>query len=269
MALGDYNNGDNNKKKYYEPIVYSPYGTSNTDGVDPSALSYQFYNGMLKISISPMKPGAKPEDKQIWDHDNSTSVWLTHVKARMLHEEIKYVLAHPDEVNNGGVPTGSDGLVSFSSGKELGVSSPCLIIRKINPEDGAVLSVYAYQFKDKHYGAIRNFDPTAPTEYDHINYPTLEIDALCDLLQSYYMSINGAYAYANMNAQKYDTNRTNTKIGLIMDKLGIESSAEYANKGGGNNRSFFNSNSGKNAGDNIPSNSMRSTTIDQLGDEME
>ena len=86
MALGDnYNGNDNNKKKYYEPILYSPYGTSNTDGVDPSALSYSFFNGLLKISIAPMKPGAQPGDRQLWDHDNAVSVWLTHVKARMLH----------------------------------------------------------------------------------------------------------------------------------------------------------------------------------------
>ena len=89
MALGDnYNGNDNNKKKYYEPILYSPYGTSNTDGVDPSALSYSFFNGLLKISIAPMKPGAQPGDRQLWDHDNAVSVWLTHVKARMLHDEI-------------------------------------------------------------------------------------------------------------------------------------------------------------------------------------
>lgn len=38
MALGNYN--DNNNRRYYEPLVYSPYGTSNTEGVDPSALSF-------------------------------------------------------------------------------------------------------------------------------------------------------------------------------------------------------------------------------------
>ena len=82
MALGDYSNGDNNKKRYYEPTVNSPFGTSNTDGIDPSALSYQFNLGMLKISIAPMLPSAKPGDRQLWDHSNEVSVWLTHIKAR-------------------------------------------------------------------------------------------------------------------------------------------------------------------------------------------
>ena len=57
MALGDYNN---NKRKYYEPNVTSPFGVSNTDGIDPSALSYRFTLGMLVISIAPMLPSAKP-----------------------------------------------------------------------------------------------------------------------------------------------------------------------------------------------------------------
>lgn len=270
MALGDY---DNNKKKYYEPILYSPYGTSNTDGVDPSALSYQFYNGLLKISISPMLPNAKPNDKQIWDRDNAVSVWLTHVKAKMFCDEIKYVLAHPDECNNGGVPTGTDGLISFSSGKELGVSTPCLIIRKIDPESGSVQSVYAYQFKDKHYKAVRNFNPDSPTEYDSVNYPNLEIENLITILEDYYKSTSGAIAYSVMNGMKYDIHRNNTKMALIMDKLGIEK-PEYGNGNSGGGRSFFSSNQGsgnKNNGEFTGMNPpvTRSTTLEQLEGEME
>ena len=52
MALGNYN--DNNNKRYSEPLVYSQFGTSNTEGEDPSALSFSFYNKMLKITITPL-----------------------------------------------------------------------------------------------------------------------------------------------------------------------------------------------------------------------
>lgn len=262
MPLGDYNNNDNNKKKYYEPTLYSPYGTSNTDGVDPSALSYSFFNGMLKITISPMKPGAKQGDKQLWDHDNAVSVWLTHVKARMLYNEIEQVMSDPDATDNAGVTTGNEGLISFSNGKEVGASHPCLIIRKVDQNDGSVTATYVYEFKTDHYWAVRNFDPQNPTQYDSHTYQYLEIDTLKSLLKEYYTSIGGAGAYANMYAQRFDANRINTKIGLIMDKLGIEQSAEYGNRGGGrNNQSFFNSNQNKSE------NSMRSATLDQLGEE--
>ena len=120
MALGDSNN--NNRRKYYEPNVTSPYGVSNTDGIDPSALSYRFTLGMLVISIAPMLPSAKPDDQRVWDHDNEVSIWLTHYNAKMLLNEIEYMQAHPDAVNNGGVFTKSGGLISFSNGKELGAS---------------------------------------------------------------------------------------------------------------------------------------------------
>lgn len=263
MALGNYNN---NQKKYYEPILYSLYGTSNTEGVDPSALSYQFYNNLLKISISPMKIGAKPDDKQIWDHENGISVWLTHVKAKILHDEILYVMDHLDEVNNSGVLTGNEGLISFSSGKELGVTSPCLIIRKID-STGKVTSVYAYQFKADHHIAIRNFDPKNPDSYESISHPNLEIENLITILKQYYESSCGAYAYATMSAMKYDTNRNNTKMQLIMDKLGIEAPAEYSrnnNRSGGS--SFFAANKG--VTESIPQgNAMRSATMDELGGE--
>lgn len=240
-----FNNQDNNKKKYYEPTLHSPYNTSNTDGVDPSALSYSFFNGLLKISMSPMKPGAKPDDYNIWDHENAVSVWITHTKARMLLDEIEYVMNNLDTVNNSGVNTGSDGLVSFSSGKELGASSPCLIIRKVNQETGEVMSTYAYQFKTSHHKVIRNFDPAHPTEFDSYVYANLEIEQLKTVLREYYVSICGAQCYANMYGGRYDTNRMNTKIGLIMDKLGIESSADYSSRSNRSNQSFFASNSGR------------------------
>ena len=182
MALGNYN--DNNNKRYYEPLVYSQFGTSNTEGVDPSALSFSFYNKMLKITITPMKPNAKPEDRNIWDQDNAVSVWLTYTKAKMLHDEIRYVLENPDTCFNAGVPTGADGLISFSTGKELGVSSPCLIIRKINQDNGTVNSVYAYQFKDnyKGYKSVRNYDPNNPSEFEGHTYNNIEIEDLLTIL---------------------------------------------------------------------------------------
>ena len=265
MALGDYNN--NNNRKYYEPIMYSPYGTSNTEGVDPSALSFQFYNGLLKITISPMKPNANPSDRNIWDKDNAVSVWLTHIKAKMLYDEIKYALANPDTCFNAGVTTGNEGLISFSTGKELGVSSPCLIIRKIQ-DDGTVSSVYAYQFKDnyKNYKSVRNFDPANPSNYESHNYSNIEIDNLLELLKQYYESSGGAYAYSVMNGMRYDIQKNNTKMELIMEKLGIEK-PDYSSNKTSQKGSFFSNNAGR---EGVPSQQpSRSMTMDEIESEME
>lgn len=268
MALGNYNNNDSNQKKGYEPILYSPYNTSNREGVDPSALSYQFYNGLLKISISPMKAGVKKDDVDVWDHENAGAAYLTNVKARLLADEIKYVLNHPDEVYNGGVPAGN-ALISFSTGKELGATSPCLIIRRLDTETGKPTSSYAYQFKDNHYFGVRNYDAENPAEHVEYNYPNTEIDMLVDILTQYSLNASGAAAYMNMYANKYDTSRLNTKIGLIMDKLGIESKADYSRGNNGGSSYFSNRGSNNQYGNSTSSNSMRANTLDGLESELD
>ena len=266
MALGNYNNNDSNQKKGYEPILYSPYNTSNREGIDPSALSYQFYNGLLKISISPMKAGAKKDDVDVWDHENAGAIYLTNVKARLLADEIRYVQAHPDEIYNAGVPAGNC-LVSFSTGKELGAAGPCLIIRKLDTNTGEPVSSYAYQFKDNHYFGVRNYDPKNPAEHVEYNYSNTEIDMLLDILTQYSVSASGAAAYMNMYANKYDTSRLNTKIGLIMDKLGIESKPEYS-KGNNGGSSYFNNTNRSNYGESSSGASMRSNTLEGLESEL-
>lgn len=266
MALGNYNNNDSNQKKGYEPILYSPYNTSNREGVDPSALSYQFYNGLLKISISPMKAGVKKDDVDVWDHENAGAVYLTNVKARLLADEIKYVMEHQEDVYNAGVPS-ANALVSFSTGKELGATSPCLIIRRLDTNTGEPVSSYAYQFKDNHYFGVRNFDPAKPAEHVEYNYPNTEINMLIDILTQYSVSASGAAAYMNMYANKYDTSRLNTKIGLIMDKLGIESKPEYS-KGNSGGSSYFNNRGGQ-YGNSTSSSNMRSNTLEGLESELD
>ena len=259
MALGDYsrNNTDSNSKKTREPVVYSAYGTSNVDGIDPSALSYQFYNGLLKISISPMKRGAKPGDSSLWDYDGGISIWLTHSKAYMLLQEIEYVLEHKDTCHNGGVFTRSGGLISFSSGKELGCTSPCLIIRTVD-SNGTITASYAYQFKNN-YEAIRNFDEKS--NFDRVEYPNIEIDELKTILKEYATSACGASAYAVINNNKYEANRTSTKLSMIMDKLGIESPSY--NRGG--QSSFFNQS--RQQPNSSYMNPPETVSIDTLGDE--
>lgn len=248
MALGNY---DNNKKEYI-PVYYSGYGTGNKDGIDPSALSYSFYNRMLKLSISPMK--VSNGDKVTYDHDNAAVVWLTHTKARMLADQIKKVLI--GEISNGGVNTGTEGLVRFSDGKELGVNNYCLIINKID-EAGKVLSSYAYEFKSHYHFAVENYDPK-DSSHKKSWYDTIEVDQLLDLLESYYIAMTGAVAYSVMDGMRFNTNSTSTKIDLIMSKLGVEYKSGMTSRSSG---SFFD-NDHSNSGDR----NMRTATMDDLDD---
>lgn len=248
MALGNY---DNNKKEQYLPVYYSEYGTGNSEGVDPSALSYTFYNRMLKISISPLK--MNNGDKIAYDHDNAAIVYLTHTKARMLYDQILRVLN--GEITNGGVTTGKEGLIRFCDGKELGVNNYCLLINKVN-ESGEVLSSYAYEFKSKYHYAVENYDPKN-SNHKKAYYDKIEVEQLLDLLRMYYEAMTGAYAYANLDALRFVNNSTSTKIDLIMSKLGVEYKSGMTSRS--SSRSFFDTSE-----PTASERSMRSATMDEL-----
>ena len=248
MALGNY---DNNKKdKQYLPVYYSEYGTGNKDGIDPSALSYTFYNRMLKLSISPLK--MNNGDKVSYDHENAAVVWLTHTKARMFYHAIQKVLA--GEIENGGVNTGNEGLVIFTNGKELGIPNYCLIINKVD-ENGTVISSYAYEFKTKHHFSVENYS-SKDSSHKKFFHNTIEVEQLLDLLRTYYESMSGAMAYAVMDAGRFNTNANNTKIDLIMSKLGVEYKTGMTSRS--SNKSFFDNT------DPANDRSIRTATMDDL-----
>ena len=249
MALGNSNfskNNDNNKEssRYYLPELYVPQFTSSSpDGLDPSSLSYSYVRGYLRITITPIifeNPNDKTKYK--YDNDNAITIGLSPNKAAVFAKEIRYLLANQDTVNNVGVSTtsssSSGGLIVFSTGKELGVDNKCLIIRKIDTESGDILSTYAYQFKgNPNLFGIRNFDESSK-QFERVEYTNSEIDSLLLILESFYKSMCASQAYANVYYGRFEAAKLNTKVGLIMDKLGIERSPEYKKMGRSN--SFFN-----------------------------
>lgn len=258
MALG---NSDNNEKKNYEPRVYSPYKMSNVEGIDPSYLGVTFFRNLLQLSISPMNKNTG--DKISFDHDNAIVVYLTHTKARILRNEIDRVLA--GKIENGGVNTGADGLITFSNGKELGIAGPCLIIRKVD-QNGKVVSSYAYEFKQQYHCGIENFDQST-SNHEKYYYDGLEVDQFITLLEDYYVSACGAVAYSVIENSKYDYSRVNTKINLIAEKLGVEFNSNANYSSGTNRQSFFNQNGNNNTSSYTPS--SRQSTLDELASELE
>lgn len=257
MALGDVNNYNSNKEKKYTPTVYSNYTMSNVDStVDVTKLEPYYWNGLLALAIVPLK---KDGDKYRGDRDNSVTVFLTHTKARMLSEEINAFMQNPNAFNNQGVPTGA-GLITISNGKEFGVSTPCLSIRKINAETGQVECSAAYQFKtDAHY-AIRNFDEKS-TDFDKFVYGNIEIDALQTLLISYYEAMTGAVAYSVIDHNKFNQTRTYNSLNSITEKLGISTGNSGQKKY--NNTSIFNNKEPRNSSSNFSQSS-----IDDIEEQM-
>lgn len=267
MSLGAQNqnfskNTDNNKKQY-EPTVYSPVQFKNPKGIDPSELSFTFWNRMLKINISPKKD-EKPGDKYpTYDHENNISIHINHLKARMLYNEIEEFLKDPNKINSIGINSGTAGLLTISNGKEFGVNSPVMVIRKMD-EAGNVNTSYAYEFNaNDYYTTIRNFDEKSK-KYDTVAMPNLELIVLQDLLRAYYESANYAAAYAVVDSMKFDVSRINTKLELLLDNAGIKKPGGNGGANGG--RSFFQRSAEL---DSEGTTSSRNTTnIDDLASEL-
>ena len=191
-------------------------------------------------------------------------IYLTHTKARMLREEIDRVLT--GEKFNGGVNSGTDGLISFSDGKEIGSNYYCLIIRKID-ENGNIGSTYAYEFKPEYHYAISNFDSTNST-HDKDYFDNLEIEQFKHLLEDYYNSMTNALAYTVVNSLRFDMSRINTKLTDIAEANGIS----YANRAGnGNNRSSFfnNSDNASQANRTSGHSGSRASTLEELEGRLE
>lgn len=263
MAIGD--DYSNNKKENKERETFSYYNMSNMEGtVDPSMLSIKFWNGLMKVSILPPLQNQSTTHK--WDKDNAITAYLSHTKARTLAWAIDSVLdPNKPDVHSAGINTSSNGLITFSDGKEVGLESPCLIIRKIDEADGHVISSYIYEFKINFNYAIVNFNPSNAS-HEKVYFESIEVEQFRDLLREYYQAMTNATAYSVVNLMKYDMSRINTKLNSVCESLGItyeKSGGNYSKKSSGD---FFSNNSGaSNANHNATS---RSATIEDIDDAL-
>lgn len=217
MALG--NQQDNNKDKNEKQVtVYSAYGFWNKEAeVDPSCISTEFWNKLLKISISPAIVDEYGQVK--YDHNKKGFIYLNHTKAFLLAKEIELFLANPDANPDNGVSNGSEtSTIHITNGHEFGIDSPCLVIRKI--ENDEIVSTHVYQFRADNY-SIRNFG-TDGSGMEKTMYPTLEIELLHKLLMEYVTAMTGAVAYSVQEYGKYNDARLTNKIDAISEKMGIK-----------------------------------------------
>lgn len=264
-----FENTDNNKKDF-RPTYHSYARMKNPSStVDPSELSFDFWKGLLKIIISP-KVDDSSVDYDVYDRKNNIEICLNHTRARILYEEMAMLKENPDTYKSVGVNSGATGLITVSNGKEFGINGFCLVIRKMEL-DGTINSSYMYQFKQNTHFAIRNFDENT-LKYDKHYYDSVEYDEFMCLLRNYYENISGFIAASVIDAQRFDNSRLHTKLGLMMDKLGIPKYEKGNQTSAG--KSFFDmAQQGtqfieqREAG--IPNRNVRNSTIDEIAGEME
>lgn len=261
MSLGsNYNN--NSQKDYYNPTVYSAYRMNNAESlVDKTCLTFGYWKSVLRISISPKKDTGN--DDVSFDMDNGISIYLNHTKARILAERIRAFLQNPEANDNTGVPSGQ-GLITISRGKEYNSTHPLLIIRKIDQENGNVISSFAYEFKGSdYYYAISNYVEGGSFDKVSDEFANLEIEQLITILEEYYKAMTSAVAYSVIDQMKYSETRVMNRLNKIAEKLGVELSSGGKN-GGGNysSTSYFNRQSSSQSSGN--NNGYTQATLDDI-----
>lgn len=263
MALGDTYN--NNEKKNYSPTVTSGYRFSNPDStIDKTALTFSFWNKLLKVSIAPKKE--TENDEISFDYDNAGTVYLSHIKALILHKEICKFLDEYKAGNapsNVGVATGKDGLIYVSDGKEFNAEGPCLVIRKID-EKGHPVSTFVYEFRRGIHSSVLNYVEKSAS-FESNTYDLIEIEILANLLKEYYEAMSMATAYSVQETNKYDASRVNTKLKVIAEKLGVEFKQNNSSSNRAVNNSYFSSTKQQSHSTyNAPTTTYESGTMDDI-----
>lgn len=251
MAIGD---NYNNNQQQYKPTVnvtsgYKWYNEEST--IDPTRLLIKMWGNSLILEISPKKAESSTEFAE-YDDKSTIKLYLSHTKARILHDEILGYLDNREERNSSGVPSGT-GVVTICNGSEFGSpEATCLVLRRVN-ESGETESSYAYEFKRNYHYAIRNYDADNKSfskEYE--DYNDLEIRQFLTLLEEYYTSMANTTAFSVLNAMNYDY-KTNSKIDAICEAVNAKVPGKGGNHSKGSNRSYFDSKSTSSGG---------STTVD-------
>ena len=233
MALGD-----NNKKQSYENTFFSRIKFTNYN--EKKSLSFSFCKGLLKVTINEIK-----ETFSGLEYGELASIYLSPNKAFILKNQLLTLKSLKDSAtttNAYGVDAGIGEVKSFIAFGNTPESTKddiqrFLIIGKVQP-DGTVVERTSFNFNHKYYFGIEwsNVDKMdCSTTYQN----DVELDMFIVLLDEYIKAINGACAYSVIDMGRFDYSRINTKIELVMNKLGIESksskqtsSESYFNKNG-------------------------------------
>lgn len=259
MAYGNYsNNRDANKP--WDQTVYSYRMNNGESTVDKTCLTFSMWNRNLKITIAPRKDNT---DDIAFDMDRGISCYLSHTKAYMLANEIRNFLRDPDHYTGSGVVSGSS-VITISNGKELGASSPVLIIRKME-EGGVVSSSFAYEFKTDYHFSVRNYSGGREFIRETATYNTLEIEECLVVLEEYYKAMTNMVAYSIIDTTKYTTDRIQNTLKSLADKMGVEVSRSGSGKSSNYSSAtnFFN-NAGSSGYSNESNGSYPSATLDDI-----
>lgn len=261
MSLGNFNS--NVKKKNYSPITYSNFKLYNGESkVDPTCLNFAFWNGLMRISITPiaMKQDSTPK----LEKESSVDFYIGPNKAKMFLYYLKEFKTNQDKYINVGIGT-NKGILYLTNGKnEFGVESMFIVIKLIDFPNNKIIAEAAYEFNTNIFGITNFKDQNLKFDKNYDFAKFAEIDMLIDIMTSYINSASYAYAATVIDANKFDTSRINTKINSIQEKLGID----YKKTSYGTSQSYWDSDTSSNKTSNDYSTPDQYDNISQLVEDI-
>lgn len=254
---------NNGKDEVFTPTIRSSYRFFNSESdIDKTSMSFNFWNGLLKITINPIIVKEGSANKV--DNDNHVDIYLSPAKASMLLHTVRQFRANPDAYKNIGVSTNKGAILIGNGNVMFGHGNPVILIYLIDNETGAKKAEAAYEFNTHDSFGIANYGGGSDFERYTGYSNDIEMDQFETLLESFIQASTNAIAATIMDTNKYNDARMFSFIKDAREKLGIPKST-----GGGysNRSSFFNNNSGNGTvSSNSPRNNDTSSYDDVIND---
>ena len=257
MTINTNNQNPNvNQNEVFTPTVRSAYKFFNSNSsVDNTAMSFSYWNSLLKITINPII--VKEDSANKVDTNNHIDIYLSPSKATMFLHCIQTFRKDPDKYKNIGVNT-NKGIIFIANGKQMfGCKGTFIVINLINNETGAKEAEAAYEINSKDFYAIADYEGGSNFSKYYDYSENIELDILENILKTFIEAYTNAVASSYMEANKYNEARMFNFIKDVKEKLGI-AHKDISSSNSNYSRSYFNSITPSNNSSNVsvPNNSM-------------
>lgn len=243
MAFGNSNNNQNSEMKQYS--LKSKISLYNEGKLNHTNLRVEYFNGLIGFKISPCITAQDGSLKV--NNDATVSLYLTPLKARVFLNAMKSLfLCDDNSYYNIGIDS-SNGLITFSFGKDYGMEdTPMIAIRKIDPDNGSVISSLTYEFKEDIQPIVNFMDDNPSNQRASLNGgSSQEIDMILEALEDFIRNANGASTYWDGHYNSYQQMKMDNLLKSMAQQLGVD----IGTKKNGYNKpsgSFFNNNNNTN-----------------------
>lgn len=226
------NNGDNQQKRYEKNLI------SNYRFSDPEqglSMTLKYWSGLFCIQIDSVNRNSGQST-----YEMINQAFFSPQKALITADILDEFLANPKNPDVG-VSLGFGDVVTCVT---FGYNKDGVIhidICKVNP-DGSKDKEVRFNFSKDYYYSL-NYSDYAKMKCDKVFHNNIEIHIIKNALREFANAMTGSYAYATLYYGRFDYSRINTKIDLVMDKLGIPKlSGNSGSSFVGSNNNFFNRN---------------------------